>query len=93
MRFLYLFFRKKEVLGMGDVKLLGALGWWIYPSDIPAFLIFTGLSGIVFGRVWICIRQEKEFPFAPAIFSGYLILKFFTLETFSGSGIFSKIIF
>lgn len=74
LRWIYQAFQGKEGLGMGDIKLLAALGWWLDLGEIPSFLIFTGLAGALIGGLWFLVTKEKEFPFAPAIFLGYLTL-------------------
>lgn len=86
-RILFYVSQKKEVLGMGDIKLLGALGLWLQPLDIPAFLFFTGLAGAVTGIAWVFFKKEKEFPFAPAIIAGYLVLRFLKYNSMGSSGI------
>lgn len=86
-RILFYVAQDKEVIGMGDVKLLGALGWWLHPLDIPAFLFLTGLAGLVTGLSWAYFKQEKEFPFAPAIFLGYCLLRLLKLKATGAFGL------
>lgn len=65
---------KGDALGLGDVKLFGALAWWICPGDVPFFLIFSGLCGLMIGLLWRSLTGQKTFPFAPALFLGYALL-------------------
>jgi leader peptidase (prepilin peptidase) / N-methyltransferase len=59
--------RKREMLGLGDVKLFAASGLWLPILTIPWFLAASGLIGAIFGLVWKHTGGSKEFPFAPAI--------------------------
>ncbi len=71
-----MYLASKRSVGLGDVKLLMALG--IYLGPLAAFhLLFhaswisalTALAGIAFKRVKLC----QELPFAPFIAAGYLL--------------------
>ncbi len=86
-RIIYQVSANKEALGMGDIKLLGALGWWVQPLEIPTFLFFAGLTGAIIGGLWILFKKEKFFPFGPAIFIGYLIFRLLKLDSSGNSGI------
>jgi len=59
--------RKKEMLGLGDVKFFAAAGLWLPITMIPWFLVISGVLGIVLGVIWKYVFGEKEFPFAPAL--------------------------
>jgi prepilin signal peptidase PulO-like enzyme (type II secretory pathway) len=68
--FLALFYskwRKKEMLGLGDVKFFAAAGLWLPALTVPWFLALAGLLGVAIGLIVQKIRGEKEFPFAPAL--------------------------
>lgn len=64
----FLFIRKKDGLGLGDVKLLFGAGVWLASliSFIP-FLCFAGLLGVVFGSLWRITGRGEIFPFGPAL--------------------------
>lgn len=73
---------KKEGLGGGDVKLVGAmgllLGWQrlllsMLASTIPAVIILL----IVSARRKNATEEEKQFPFAPFLVFGFLVAIFF----------------
>ena len=64
--------RKKEGMGLGDAKLLSAIGFWFGWISIPFVLFFSS----VFALIWVTpslIKKSKNFtsqiPFGP-----YLIL-------------------
>ena len=59
--------RKKEMLGLGDVKFFAAAGLWLQPHTAPWFLVGAGLIGILIGMIWKRLDGGKEFPFAPAL--------------------------
>lgn len=59
--------RGKEMLGLGDVKLFAASGFWLAPLMVPWFFTIAGVVGAVFGLLWKRAGGGKEFPFGPAI--------------------------
>jgi prepilin peptidase CpaA len=42
-------------MGMGDVKLLAAVGAWVWPSQLMLALVVTGLAGGVMAVVWAAL--------------------------------------
>lgn len=64
---LYPLMRGKEWLGLGDVKLMGASGFWLLPSQIPLFLILTGLGGVLMALLWKMLKKGPKFPLGPAL--------------------------
>lgn len=64
----FLWIRKKDGLGLGDVKLLFGAGVWLASllSFVP-FLFFAGLLGVVFGSLWRVIGRGEIFPFGPSL--------------------------
>lgn len=67
------FLKKKEALGMGDIKFFFVAGLWLGFPLLPAFLMLSGLFGIVIALIWRSIYKSERFPFGPA-----LILSFFS---------------
>ena len=70
--FFYKQIRKKEGMGLGDAKLLSAIGFWFGWISIPFVLFFSS----VFALIWVTpdlIKKSKklatQIPFGP-----YLIL-------------------
>ncbi|MDX9690254.1 MAG: prepilin peptidase [Proteobacteria bacterium] len=76
--------RKKEMLGLGDVKFFAAAGLWVPVMIIPWFLIAAGVIGAMMGLAWKQITKTKEFPFAPALclaLSGCLYYQLYVYAT------------
>lgn len=75
--------RRRDAVGMGDVKFLAVAGLWLGVWALPFFLILSGLFGVVFGLLWRRMGkgggQGDVFPFGPA-----LIMAFFVCLVFGG---------
>ncbi len=54
-------------LGFGDVKLMAVSGFWIDLTQIPTFLLITGLGGVMIGLLWKTMSKGKKFPLGPAL--------------------------
>lgn len=63
----YLYLRKKDALGWGDVKFLAVAGVWLPPVDFVPFLFLSGVIGIVTGLTWRRLGRGPVFPFGPAL--------------------------
>lgn len=63
----YLYIRKKDALGLGDVKFLGAAGAWLSLTQFIPFLFLAGVTGIISGILWRILGHGKIFPFGPAL--------------------------
>lgn len=59
--------RRKEMLGLGDVKFFAAAGLWLQPDMLPWFLVMAGVLGAIFALVWRRIGGGEQAPFAPAL--------------------------
>jgi prepilin signal peptidase PulO-like enzyme (type II secretory pathway) len=80
----YRFIRGRDGLGMGDLKLLAAMGAWSGPFVLPQVLLLAALLAIVvfvlervFRRTSAGFHDER--PFGPAIVAAYFIVLPFTL--------------
>lgn len=76
-------FFKKEIIGFGDIKLIGAIGFCFGYSGIYNLIIFHNIIFIL-GFLFLIpifflkkIKKEEEIPFAPCICLGAVIYKFF----------------
>lgn len=65
--------RKRDGLGMGDCKLLAAMGAWIGLSGLPLALAPAAVAGAVTGLVMIAMGRASlsaEIPFGPFLAAG-----------------------
>lgn len=63
----FLWLRKKDGLGMGDVKFLLIAGLWLGALPLVPFLFLSGLCGVLTSLVWRCFNDDPRFPFGPAL--------------------------
>lgn len=63
----YLFLRKKDALGWGDVKFMAVAGAWLPLQDFVTFFLFAGLIGTITGLIWRGFGKGAIFPFGPAL--------------------------
>ena len=68
--------KRREPLGLGDVKFFGAAGVWLGPSlpVLAEFLMLSGGLGIVLALGWKKAKGEDDFPFGPALAIALVIL-------------------
>ena len=65
---LYRLVKKQEGIGMGDAKLLAALGAWFGWYALPSILLIASLSGLIGGFIWLQWNKQSHrsaFPFGP----------------------------
>lgn len=75
LRYGYSFLRRKEGLGMGDVKFLVIAGLWM--ADVfswAPFLFYAGIYGVVTGLAWRLKGNGARFPFGPALAAALLMM-------------------
>ena len=74
----YRFLKKQDGIGMGDAKLLAALGAWLGWSALPSLLLIASLTGIIGGLIYLQWQQKNThnpFPFGPFLaFAGIIEL-------------------
>lgn len=64
----YRLLKKRDGIGMGDAKLLAALGAWLGWSTLPSILLMASVTGILGGIIWLKLRRDhlrEAFPFGP----------------------------
>jgi leader peptidase (prepilin peptidase) / N-methyltransferase len=78
LNFLYRLLKKQDGIGLGDAKLLAALGAWMGWQVLPEILLLAALLGLVGGWVWLRwqrLATNQAFPFGPFIaFAGIIAL-------------------
>jgi prepilin signal peptidase PulO-like enzyme (type II secretory pathway) len=76
--FFYRLLKKQDGIGLGDAKLLAALGAWLGWEVLPEILLLAALLGLVGGWVWLRwqrLATNQAFPFGPFIaFAGIIAL-------------------
>ena len=74
LRLLFSRLRRREVLGLGDVKFFMMAGIWCGIAGLPGFMMVSGVFGILFGLGWRARGGAREFPFGPALSAGLFIV-------------------
>ncbi|MBU3546589.1 A24 family peptidase [Polynucleobacter sp. MWH-Jannik1A5] len=65
---LYRALKKQDGIGMGDAKLLAALGAWLGWLALPNILLVASLTGLIGGIAWLQWNKQNRmsaFPFGP----------------------------
>jgi prepilin signal peptidase PulO-like enzyme (type II secretory pathway) len=68
LNFGYRLLKSRNGIGMGDAKLLAALGAWLGWGALPSILLIASLTGLVGGIIWLKWRKfqlQQAFPFGP----------------------------
>lgn len=76
------FVLKKDAMGFGDVKFCLVAGLLLGTGYLPAFLVLSGLFGVLSGLVLRKMTGAEQFPFGPA-----LILSLYVCLVLQGLGI------
>ena len=64
----YRLLKNQNGIGMGDAKLLAALGAWLGWSVLPSILLMASVMGVMGGIIWLKWRGhqlQQAFPFGP----------------------------
>ena len=70
----FIYLRKKDGLGMGDVKFLFVAGLWISVADFIPLMFFAGVFGIITAIIWRILGFGERFPFAPALGASVFVM-------------------
>ncbi|MBN1832807.1 MAG: prepilin peptidase [Deltaproteobacteria bacterium] len=79
----YKWLRKKEGMGMGDVKLLAMIGAWMGYMALPYIILISSLTGIIIGGGSLLLTRRglgQRIPFGPFLVLGTLMTLFFQAE-------------
>jgi len=60
-------------LGMGDVKMAGAAGLWIFPHNLPLFVMISSLSGLSYALIKNGTSRVHAVPFGPFLAFGLFV--------------------
>ena len=87
--FIYKKLRNKEGMGLGDAKLLSAIGFWFGWVSIPFIIFFSSLIALI-SAIPDLIKNKKnlssQIPFGPYIIIGNLIF-LIVFKTINGKNI------
>lgn len=61
----FLIVRKKEGLGMGDVKLIAMIGFWIGIQSVLIIIIISSLVGAIFGFIMVGFKKLQIADYLP----------------------------
>ncbi len=81
--FVYKKIRKKEGMGLGDAKLLGAIGFWFGWVSIPFTIFLSSVAALIFVVPSIINKSRNmasQIPFGPYIIIGCIIYLIFLNE-------------
>jgi prepilin signal peptidase PulO-like enzyme (type II secretory pathway) len=74
----YRLLKNRNGIGMGDAKLLAALGSWLGWEVLPSTLLIASMTGLLGGIIWLKWHRHKlgnAFPFGPFLaFAGIIEL-------------------
>jgi leader peptidase (prepilin peptidase)/N-methyltransferase len=74
--FMYLL-KKREGLGLGDVKFFIAAGVFLTAQNFSIFLFLSGIVGILIALLWKLLKKGDLFPFGPALSISLLLCVIF----------------
>ena len=80
---LYLFLRKKEGMGGGDIKLLAMLGAFLGWQSLPFIILASSLIGSLIGLTAIALGKRSaaaRIPFGPYLAGAAVVYLFFATE-------------
>ena len=78
--FLYKKIKNKEGMGLGDAKLLSAIGFWFGWISIPFVIFLSSITALLFVIPSLMKKSKKlssQIPFGPYIIIGTLIYLIF----------------
>jgi leader peptidase (prepilin peptidase)/N-methyltransferase len=66
------FVTKKQGIGEDDLKFFAIAGLMLGIDQLMIFMILNGVFGTVFGLLWMRLKKDDTFPFAPALSAAFL---------------------
>ena len=80
---LYKLIRKKEGMGLGDAKLMAAIGFWFGWASLPFVIFFSSLVALIFAIPSLLkksLAMSSEIPFGPYIIAACIFYLSFSNE-------------
>ncbi len=68
----FLLIAKKQGIGEDDLKFFAIAGLMLGIDQLMIFMILNGIFGTVFGLLWMRLKKDETFPFAPALSAAFL---------------------
>lgn len=69
--------KKRDGIGMGDIRFCIIVGILLSLNQWPAFLFISGVLGIATSILWKALKKGKTFPFGPSIMISLFICLLF----------------
>ena len=76
----FLFFTKKHGIGEDDLKFFAIAGLMLGIDRLMIYMILNGVFGAIFGIIWMKLKKDETFPFAPAITIAFFICVIFDID-------------
>lgn len=89
---LFYFSANVSAIGIDDIKLLFVAGFILELDSFLLFIFLSGIFGIVFGLLWVFLKKDETFPFAPALCLA-LFISFEFKESFDLVRFIGKVLF
>jgi len=64
---MFFLYKKVVAIGVDDLKFFAVSGFILGFQKIILFFFLSGFIGLLFGYLWLVIKKQREFPFAPPI--------------------------
>jgi prepilin signal peptidase PulO-like enzyme (type II secretory pathway) len=68
----FLFITKRQGIGEDDLKFFAIAGLMLGIDQLMTFMILNGILGTIFGLLWMRLKKDETFPFAPALSAAFL---------------------
>lgn len=77
----FLLVTKKHGIGEDDIKFFTFAGFMLGIDQMLMFMIINGVLGSIFGPIWMKLKKDDTFPFAPALVASFLVCVLFKLDS------------
>ncbi|MFT6105973.1 MAG: leader peptidase (prepilin peptidase)/N-methyltransferase [Rickettsiales bacterium] len=76
----FYFVTKKQGIGIDDIKFFAPAGLLLGFDNALIFMTLSGIFGMIFGPLWMRLKKDDTFPFAPALTAALLICIIFKID-------------